>query len=378
MARTQYLDEKALQLLRSALREKYLQRNPGQKPVPATTYKEAYEELRDDILRVAPDAHQSVSLIRLRKLFYYTDSSVCDPAQLENASFGKDFLDALYLYAGPAGKPPIPPPLPSNRWRTAAFILLALASLSLWRVFDTPAPASWEEHFEDTDLARLESNDWEILDFDTALWRRQPRPGMLALYTAPGDYWVKPGEPRRVANLLLRELPGPNTDISTRLVDFYPLQNHQQAGFFLLNKDKSRLQYLRVTYGFGGPLQGKGNATARDSIPGTLGISLVAGHPDGDVIQHPFPFYGVSAGPHDPVFDTVYLRLALRQKKCSVYYKNGYSWGQYHLITAADLDFKPAYVGLTAFQGWTNDDRTPKGADTIPAFFDWVKVEGKK
>jgi hypothetical protein len=195
---------------------------------------------------------------------------------------------------------------------------------------------------------------------------------MLALYTAPGDYWVKPAEPRRITNLPVHPLPDENTDVSTRLVGFYPMQNHQQAGFILFNKDKSRLQHMRVTYGFSGPFPDDTRAARPNGILGFQEIVLIHADPKGDVIQHSFPLAQVAAGSHHPAMDTVYLRLALRGKKCSVYYKTGFAWNQYSLITTAELDFTPAYIGLAAFQGWTRDDHTPKGADTIPAFFDWV------
>ncbi|MCK6692781.1 MAG: hypothetical protein L6Q97_11840 [Thermoanaerobaculia bacterium] len=371
MARTKSLGREELEKLRAAIREKFRKRNPGLKAVPATTYKEAYEDIRDDIIRVVPGAEQSVSLIRLRKLFYYTDPSVCDAEQLENASFGKDFLHALDVYTGKSRRKR----LPVSPWRWAAILLtMCTSGFIFWLAFGPVTPANVEEPFNDTDPARLKREGWEILDFDTANWRRQPRPGMLALYTLPGDYWVKPTEPRRIANLLVHELPGQNSDVSTRLVDFYPTQNHQQAGFILFDQDKSRLQHVRVTFGFNGPYPGDPNDRWPDGIPAVQGISLIHTYPNGDVIQHPFPLVEIDPGKPDPSMDTIYLRLTLRGKKCAVYYKTGFPWSQYNLLTTVDLDFAPAYIGIAAFQGWTRDDYTPKGADTIPAFFDWVEV----
>ncbi len=62
------------------------------------TYLGAYEDLREMILSVLsgkPDAASSVSLHRLRKLFYYTDPSFCPSGQLETLSFGDDFISLL-------------------------------------------------------------------------------------------------------------------------------------------------------------------------------------------------------------------------------------------------------------------------------------------
>ncbi len=374
MARTKSLGRAELEKLRAAIREKFRKRNPGLKSVPATTYKEAYDDLREDIVRVVPDAEQSVSLIRLRKLFYYTDPSVCDADQLENANFGKDFLDALAVYTGNSRREKLP--LPSRRW-TKILLITGVAGFMFWFAFDPFAPSDLEERFNDTNPARLRREGWEILDFDAQSWRRQPRPGMLALYTLPGDYWVKPAEPRRITNLLMHKLPGGNMDVSTRLVDFYPTQNHQQAGFVLFDKDKSRLQHVRVTYGFSSPYTDGSHDRWPDSMPGVQGISVISSHSNGDIIHYPFPLVKVSPEERNPGADTVYLRLALRGKKCAVYYKTGFSWNEYNLVTTFDLDFEPVYVGLAAFQGWTRDDYTPKGADTIAAFFDGVEVRGQ-
>ena len=371
MARTKSLGGAELEKLRAAIREKFRKRNPGLKPVPATTYKEAYDDLRDDIIRVVPEAEQSVSLIRLRKLFYYTDPSVCDAAQLENPGFGKDFLDALDIYAGNPHRKRLT--VPSRRW-VAILLTTGTAGLIFWFAFDQVAPSDVEEPFNDTNPARLSREGWEILDFDAVSWRRQPRPGMLALYTLPGDYWVKPAEPRRITNLLVHELPDANTDVGTRLIDFYPTQNHQQAGFILFNQEKSRLQHVRVAFGFSGPYPDDPKDLWPDSIPARQEISVIYSHTNGDISQQPFPIAQVAAERHNPATDTIYLRLALRGQKCSVYYKTGFPWSQYALLTTAELDFPPAYIGLAAFQGWTRDDLSPKGADTIPAFFDWVEV----
>lgn len=371
MARTKSLGEAELKKLRAAIREKFRKRNPGLKAVPSTTYREAYDDLRDDIMRVVPEAEQSVSLIRLRKLFYYTDPSVCDAEQLENARFGKDFLDALEVYTGTRRRKILP--LAARRW-AAILLTTCTAGFVFWFAFDPVLPSDFEESFNDTNPARLRREGCEILDFDSLSWRRQPRPGMLALYTLPGDYWVKPAEQRRIANVLVRKLPGTNTDVSTRLVGFHPNQNHQQAGFILFNKEKSRIQHARITYGFSGLYQDGSNVPA-DNIPAVQGISVISSHPNGDIIQHPFPLVKVSPEERSPGADTVYLRLALRGKKCAVYYKTGFSWNEYNLVTNIDLDFDPVYVGLAAFQGWSRDDYSPKGADTIPAFIDWMEAK---
>ena len=62
------------------------------------TYLGAYEDLRTHILfkcSDVPGAEASISLHRLRKLFYYTDPAYCPVDKLEPLSFGDDFISLL-------------------------------------------------------------------------------------------------------------------------------------------------------------------------------------------------------------------------------------------------------------------------------------------
>lgn len=378
MPRTRYLSGEELKRLRRSLREKFRTRNPLSRPVQATTYKEAYDDLRGDIISVVPEAEQSVSLTRLRKLFYYTDPEVCNVAQLENANFGKDFLSTLEVYL--ASSPGVTAILRTRKpgLRTIGLALAFVAGLILWIAFSSQAEHDRVEDFDDLHPGHLKQEGWEMLDFDSLYWHRQPRPGMLALYTLPGDYWVKPKEPRCITNLLTRPLKGGNIDITTRLIDFYPTQNHQQAGFILFNKDKSRVEHVRITYGYSGPFFNNQNPDQQNDFQGSHEICVVQTRKNGDVFQQRHFLGTVPATGHNAAMDTVYLLLSVRDNRCDVYYKCPFAWYQYNRAFSVELDFQPAYVGLAAFQGWTRDDGTPKGADTIPAFFDWVKVKSVK
>lgn len=375
MARTRYLSGEELKRLRRSLLEKFRTRNPLSRSIQATTYKEAYDDLRKDIVNAVPGAEQSVSLTRLRKLFYYTDPKICDVAQLENANFGKDFLSTLEVYL--ASSPGATAILRTRKpgLRTIGLALAFVTGLIFWIAFYPQAPRDLTENFHDLDPDRLKREGWEFLDPDSLYWRRQPRPGMLALYTLPGDYWVKPWESRRISNVLARPIKRKNVDISTRLIDFYPTQNHQQAGFVLFNEEKNRVQHVRATYGFSGAFSDNNNPGSPDVIQGNHELCVVQTRRDSNVFQHRHLINAVPPTEHNASMDTVYLLLSVRGKRCEVYYKCPLAWYQYNLAFSVELDFQPAYVGLAAFQGWTRDDGTPKGADIIPAFFDWIEVK---
>jgi hypothetical protein len=159
------------------------------------------------------------------------------------------------------------------------------------------------------------------------------------------------------------------------LIDFYPTQNHQQAGFILLNENKSKMQHLRVAYGFTGPFQDKQHRTSATPLTGNWELAVLQMNETGQVFMYPFPLCPVPESIQSTGMDTVYLYLSIRGNKCAVNVKSGLPWNQYRQLTSVELDFQPAYIGLAAFQGWTRDDGTPKGADTIPAYFDWLEVK---
>ena len=98
MAKTRLLSEKELIFYRTEVLSQFKRRHPENGIVNISTYREAYEELRHDILQRLPEKALSVSLNRLRKLFYYTNPKICRASQLQNPSFGKDFLEVLDQY----------------------------------------------------------------------------------------------------------------------------------------------------------------------------------------------------------------------------------------------------------------------------------------
>lgn len=98
MAKTTTLMQFELQELREKIQIKFSKRNPSKVPIKTTSYKEAYEDLRKDILFITECNEMSVSLGRLRKLFYYTNPEVYSKEKQENATFGKDFIEVLEKY----------------------------------------------------------------------------------------------------------------------------------------------------------------------------------------------------------------------------------------------------------------------------------------
>lgn len=340
-----------------------------------TSFKGAYEDLRQDIIAAAPQSETSVSLTRLRKLFYYTDPEICPAEQLTRPSFGRDFIEALEQYGGPAGDqsplPAVPQSRNTNFLRRAWWIALPLLLLFLvvaGRSFFCQSPGSWSEHFDDTGVTALQANGFAWQDFDSLWWSRQLRKGFLTLYTLQGDYWVKPDEKRLIKNLLYRKVKGDCFTVTTKIIDFDPRKNNQQFTVFLLDKNLDRETHLRATASYW---------TSSESDPGVQ--HTTTDYQDhGQVTQQGFYHFREFAK-GEPKVDTLWLKVVYENRQVSVFQKTNNEWNIWGICAPPfELRFKPAYVGIAAFQGWTNDDGTPRNAEPIPVLVDFIEVEACK
>jgi len=132
MKKTKTLNPNQLEFLRSQLITKFKVRHPNEDLV-LKTYAPAYDDLRNDIIKVIPSKEGSVSLGRLRKLFYYTNPDLCPIKQLETPSFGKDFLEVLEKYIAEEGKV-ITTTAPSVQNSTEIKNLRQVAKKLIWAV----------------------------------------------------------------------------------------------------------------------------------------------------------------------------------------------------------------------------------------------------
>ena len=379
ISKTRLLSSSEASSLRGWVKACFAQRHPERKPVEPKTYLGAYEELRDDILAIVPEANSSISLNRLRKLFYYTDPEACTPEKMEAPSFGKDFLEALEQYADCQKEKEN---LPVRRLTGAkkklgiGLLILLLTAVCSWMVFSfyftTGEP--WREDFNDVSLEGLQSRGWEALDCDPTYFIRQTQPGMLTVYTLPGDFWVKPNEERKITNLIVKPIGPRNVVITCKIVGFYPNQPHQQIAILLLKEKNIRVPHLRVGYGFG-TSSGQNTKEGQRILLGTLELAAV------QINVHEEVFTGLSvdkklyADENMSAYpDTIFLRVEIEGRKCRLFRKYNYEWNVFDRFKEVELSFAPALVGIGAFQGWTNDDGTPMGAEVIPGYIDWLEV----
>ncbi|NUQ25001.1 MAG: hypothetical protein HUU34_13700 [Saprospiraceae bacterium] len=386
MARTEKLSSDDLELLREKIRKKFQYRMPG-KEIPGSTYKEAYEDLREDILKQAPDGKGSVSLNRLRKLFYYTDPKFCSEDKLENAVFGKDFLSVLELYIsdenGTQQRPVQYEPSfkGTKRWiwlgSLGLLIITFLSMVALLNSKVTKKEIGWKEDFTSLSKDSLKARGWEIWDSVPNEWPNQLKPGYLTLYTIPGDYWVKPGESRTIGNFLVKRIDCDCCIVTMKINGFFPSQNHQQVGFFILDEKNPRKNNLKYTYRYAKIK--KRDLHHEDILFEIEEIGLETfNQKEGEIIDYDqMTLCDLQKITPRPCLDTVQLQIRFANGSAEFYWQEGNDWQGFRATTmhALAYNFKPHYLGITAIQGLTKEDYTPLGAKNIPAFIDFVKVE---
>lgn len=236
-------------------------------------------------------------------------------------------------------------------------------------------PKYWEENFDDVSVEGLKSRGWKILDYDSMAFSKQLKPGYLTLYTYPGDYWVKweKGEKPLIKNMLIKRLDVNSCEITARLKNFDPYQNAQQAGIFLFGPEMDRNNCFRITFVFT-KIHEKGipyRDEWTDRIQSLQARIMINGKSvDGGIFTLRCPEFEPN------LLKPITLVVTVDGRNVTTRFSLGDEWEQVNRETlASELHFFPKYIGLAAFQGFTDDNGNPKGADTIPAFFDYVKVE---
>ena len=382
MARTKQLTQEELSSIREKINAKYQLKN-GTLDFYPSTYKERYSELREDILTESDEAATSVSLNRLRKLFYYTDPSVCPPGQLQKPSFGKDFLYALEKYTSVVPNNSITQnsnyPTEKNRkkkqWTKMpmAIILSLFISVFFYLKFLKP-PEGWVEKFDKVSLSALEKNGWVVHDYDSSFFNRQTKAGHFTFWTLPGDYWVKPKEERRIVNLLSKEINCEACEIIVKIVGFAPYQNWQQLSIFLFGDYSPRKNHLTVSYSFAKEpvpfYQPSRNSMVQESQK--IDVHLLR---EGQVIDKSkgYKFRFPEIDTTKPAFlDSLSIRIIYEDGK--IRYGVNLGTGFRTMNEEFKLGFQPSRIGIGAFQGLTNSDYQPLNADTIPANVDKVVV----
>jgi hypothetical protein len=133
-----------------------------------------------------------------------------------------------------------------------AGIFLSVAIVATSMVLLLPAGRQaelFEDHFQSVADDSLASRGWLVGRKDEGWWsRRGESHGLLSLFTLKGDNWPDTGSVRGINNLLLRKISAECFTAETRLSDFIPLQNWQQAGILLMEDTGFRGKSMRISF----------------------------------------------------------------------------------------------------------------------------------
>lgn len=359
--------EEAARLRRLILR-RFLLENAHGKRFRVSSFKGAYEDLRDDIESKVSSAATSISLTRLRKLFYYTDPSICPAEQLDKPSFGRDFIEVLSHYIGDTPPPSLTPTFPiwkrSLNWRIGIPLLAALLLLGALaaRFFQARPDKNWKEDFEQTSVDSLQAKGFEWMDYEPNWWSKQLQKGKLTLYTLRGDYWYDEPDTPTISNLLCRKINGRKCKITVKLDGFDPTQDFQQAGIFLLDSKKTRDHNIRFTL-----------AACSSCSPPRQVLQMVKNE-HGTVFEK-FVVAKQISPKASPTAQSLWLRMEYESGQVRFFYHWGAEYSSFQEIATMDIDYEPAFVGLAAFRGLKDGSRKPNIAASLPVFVDYLKVE---
>lgn len=388
------------------LREEIEKRFLGETPhaeLKKTGSKNAYLSLMEHIYDCVPEArkNQSASHKRLCKLFFYTDARYCKNSRsLQKMNFGEDFLDACCRYISDnryswndfslqsnpedilKGKGvKIPDHIPVFRPEPGevsfkAFlkgVVIWLAGLILGIMIGKPLWGGSTDYLEKTRTQPFSDNmdevsdealyakGWLIADKDESEWQRFAKSGHLALSTLRGDNWVNNYQPEaKIINMVYRKLDCDCCTVTARLTDFDPMKNWQQAGLMFLEEPDFSGRSMRMTFA----VHQEENGRPRKKL------QILP-------MQESRIPYNKTVMTLNEEMDLSQISLQIRKDGDQfefLYYLEG-SFSSYYTVVRIDFRMTPGYVALVAFQGFVEEDGRPVSADTIPAYFDYFRVD---
>jgi len=331
------------------------------------TYLGAYEDLRTHILSKCtdvPGAEASISLHRLRKLFYYTDPVYCPKDKLEPLSFGDDFITLITGFKATGNSDEIPlskANLPISQKRNyilfSALLVIAVTGFLVYQ-YSFKAPYFFRDDFHSNSVEELRIRGWDIIDFDSSLFYPQDS-GVLTLKSARGDYWVRPGDTPYILNAVYRELPKGCFEVTTRFNFHNSLERYQQCGIVLLDQHKTRNHNIRITYA---------------QSEGPRGYQIIK-RDHGEATQQWHEEISRSDTTDYPIF----IKILRSNNEYKFYAHLNEEDAAFYSVGNITFDFIPAYIALIAFNGYRNLENGPLNtAGSIPARFDWVRVQNCK
>lgn len=163
--------------------------------------------------------------------------------------------------------------------------------------------------------------------------------------------------------MVYRELPKGCFEVTIKFTFPNNFENYQQAGGYFLDEAKNRIHNVRMTYVHA-------ESEAYTEYP--RGYQIVKrnhGEPFGHLLRE--------ITKTDSFNHSFYFKILKQGNKFSFYAHKKEENAAYYLVHSLEFDFIPNYLALVSFNGYRNSDEGPLNtASTIPARFDWVRVDG--
>ncbi|WP_282774870.1 hypothetical protein [Phaeodactylibacter xiamenensis] len=260
------------------------------------------------------------------------------------------------------------------------FILLPVCFTILAAVLFSMQPKKsekhiWLEEFHTNSPAELQHRGWEIIDFDSTYWN-QIRDGSLTLFTQYGDYSSNLID-STVHNFVYRKLDCTHCEITVKIEDFNPYNRYQQAAIYLLDSNLNRSNNIRFSFAVLGPDTVYEHRTKTHRVHNNRGIQIF-NQVNGRTVHFTEQL-------RVQIYDKGELPLAEKEIRLKIkitpgHYQTAYiindSIEGFTSFEKGNLHFSPAYIGLACLGNGVKASTYPSSGDDIPAYFDYVMVEG--
>lgn len=128
--------------------------------------------------------------------------------------------------------------------------VLAISIIAFF-LFRSGTEKEFTENFRSVSEDSLSYHGWLIQSKEIESWnKRGEKPGHLTLFTLKGDSWPDSTTIPGIKNFLLKKIRADCFTIETRLSDFFPSQNWQQAGILLLEDSNFTGKSMRVSFAY--------------------------------------------------------------------------------------------------------------------------------
>ncbi len=165
-----------------------------------------------------------------------------------------------------------------------------------------------------------------------------------------------------IKNVLYREIPKGCFEATVKFTFQNNIENFQQAGIYFLDKEKNRKHNIRMTFA---------HLESEEYTEYPRGYQIVKmdqGVAYGNLLRE--------ISKSDTVNHSFYFKIFKKNNEFSFYTHKTEENSSYNLVYTIKFDFVPKYLALVSFNGYRNVDQGPLNmANSIPAKFDWVRVE---